>query len=165
MAEAGAAALKTGMDNECADFFTKVTDNSDYVKYLDAVKQGLLTEGEIDVALKRLFTARFRLGLFDPPDQVPYAQTPDSEIDSEAHRELALKMARESMVLLKNDGVLPVQRERQENCRFWASRPVRPRIGGQLQRHAFACDHGFGRNQEGVCFGRSHLRSGNEFFA
>ncbi len=108
MAEAGAAALKAGMDNECADFFTKVTDNSDYVKYLDAVKQGLLTEGDIDVAVKRLFTARFRLGLFDPADQVRYAQTPDSEIDSEAHRELALKMARESVVLLKNDGVLPL---------------------------------------------------------
>src|SRR5208337_86355 len=76
MAEAGAAALKTGMDNECADFF-KVTDNSDYVKYLDAVKQGVLTEADMDVALKRLFTARFRLGLFDPSDKVPYAQTPD----------------------------------------------------------------------------------------
>jgi beta-glucosidase len=107
MAEAGAAALKMGMDNECADFF-KVTDNSDYVKYLDAVKQGVLTEAEMDVALKRLFTARFRLGLFDPADKVPYAQTPDSEIDSEAHRELALRMARESIVLLKNDGVLPL---------------------------------------------------------
>jgi beta-glucosidase len=108
MAEAGAVSLKTGMDSECADFFTKATDNSDYVKFLDAVKQGLLTEADMDVALKRLFTARFRLGLFDPSDKVPYAQIPDSEIDSEAHRELALKMARESIVLLKNDGVLPL---------------------------------------------------------
>ncbi len=106
-AEAAAAALKTGMDNECADFFTVTKDNSDYVKYLDAVKQGLLSEKDIDVALKRLFTARMRLGMFDPPDKVPYAQTPDSEIDSAAHRELALKAARESMVLLKNNGVLP----------------------------------------------------------
>lgn len=107
MAEAGALSLKKGMDNECADFFTKATDNSDYVKFLDAVKQGLLTEKDLDVSLKRLFTARFRLGMFDPDDKVPYAQTPDSEIDSAAHRELALKIARESMVLLKNDGVLP----------------------------------------------------------
>ena len=45
--------------------------------------------------------------MFDPPEKVPYAQTPDSEIDSAAHRELALKTARESIVLLKNDGVLP----------------------------------------------------------
>ncbi|HEX7424053.1 MAG TPA: glycoside hydrolase family 3 C-terminal domain-containing protein [Terriglobales bacterium] len=108
MAEAAAVSMKTGMDNECADFFTKATDNSDYVKYLDAVKQGLLSEKDIDVALKRLFTARFRLGLFDPPEMVQYAQTPDSEVDSEAHRALALKTARESIVLLKNDGVLPL---------------------------------------------------------
>ena len=106
-AEAAAAALKKGMDNECADFFTETRDNSDYVKYVDAVKQGLISEKELDIAVKRLFTARMRLGMFDPPDKVPYAQTPDSEIDSRAHRELALQAARESMVLLKNDGVLP----------------------------------------------------------
>jgi beta-glucosidase len=109
LAEAGAVALKTGMDNECADFFTKAKDTSDYVKYIDAVKQGLITEKDIDRALQRLFTARFKLGMFDPPQMVPYAQTPDSEIDSPAHRELALKMARESMVLLKNDGALPLR--------------------------------------------------------
>ena len=109
LAEAGALALKTGMDNECADFFTKRTDNSDYVKFLDAIKQGLITENDINTALKRLFTARFRLGMFDPPEMVKYAQTPDSEIDSPAHRELALKAARESIVLLKNDGVLPLR--------------------------------------------------------
>jgi beta-glucosidase len=108
MAEAAAISVKTGMDNECADFFTKARDNSDYVKYLDAVKQGLLSEKDIDVALKRLFTARFRLGFFDPIEMVQYAQTPDSEIDSDAHRALALKTARESIVLLKNDGVLPL---------------------------------------------------------
>ena len=108
MAEAAAVSMKTGMDNECADFFTTAKDNSDYVKYLDAVKQGLLSEKDIDVALKRLFTARFRLGLFDPPEMVPYALAPDSEIDNEAHRALALKLARESIVLLKNDGVLPL---------------------------------------------------------
>jgi beta-glucosidase len=107
-AEAAADALKAGMDNECADFFTIEKDNHDYVPYIDAVKQGLITEGDIDVALRRLFTARMRLGMFDPPEKVPYAQTPESEIDSPAHRELALKTARESMVLLKNDGVLPL---------------------------------------------------------
>ena len=106
-AEAAAAAIKTGMDNECADFFTIVKDDHDYKPFVDAVKQGLLTEADLDVSLRRLFTARMRLGMFDPPEKVPYAQTPDSEIDSAAHRELALKTARESMVLLKNDGVLP----------------------------------------------------------
>ncbi len=109
MAEAAAVAVRTGMDNECADFYTKMTDNSDYVRYIDAVKQGMLSEREIDVALRRLFTARFRLGMFDPPEMVPYAQTPDSVIDAEPHRQLALKVASESMVLLKNDGVLPLK--------------------------------------------------------
>ncbi len=107
-AEATAIALKTGMDNECADFFTVAKDSKDYQPYLDAVKQGLLTEADIDVSLKRLFTARMRLGMFDPPSMVPYSNTPATEIDSEAHRQVALKAARESMVLLKNDGVLPV---------------------------------------------------------
>ncbi len=107
-AAASAISLKTGMDNECADFFTITKDNHDYQPYIDAVKQGLLTEADLDATLKRLFTARMRLGMFDPPSMVPYANTPESEIDSAAHRALALKAAQESMVLLKNDGVLPL---------------------------------------------------------
>jgi beta-glucosidase len=107
-AEAAAAAIKTGMDSECADFFTITKDDHDYKPFLDAVKQGLLTEADLDTSLRRLFTARMRLGMFDPPDKVPYAQTPDSEIDSAPHRKLALRTAQESMVLLKNDGVLPL---------------------------------------------------------
>ena len=107
-AQAAADAIKTGMDNECADFFTNVKDDHDYRPYIDAVKQGLVTEADLDTSLRRLFTARMRLGMFDPPSMVPYANTPESEIDSAPHRELALKIARESMVLLKNDGILPL---------------------------------------------------------
>ena len=106
--EAAAVSLKMGMDNECIDFTQKIPDNSDYVKYLDAVNQRLLSEKEMDVALRRLFRARFLLGMFDPPEMVPYAQIPYSENDSEPHRQLALTTARESMVLLKNDGILPL---------------------------------------------------------
>ncbi len=107
--EAGAAiSLKTGMDNECIDFLAPMKDDSDYIKYINAVKEGLLTEKEIDITLRRLFRARFMLGMFDPPEMVPYAQIPYSENDSEAHRQLALETARETMVLLKNDGVLPL---------------------------------------------------------
>jgi beta-glucosidase len=107
MAGAASSSMKRGMDNECADFFLEATDNSDYVKFIDAVHRGFLSERDLDVALKRLFTARFRLGMFDPPALVAYARTPESEIDSAPHRQLALKAARESIVLLKNDGVLP----------------------------------------------------------
>jgi beta-glucosidase len=106
-AEAAAVSIKTGMDNECADYITIVKDVHDYQPFIDAVKQGLLREADIDVTLKRLFTARMRLGMFDPPSMVPYANTPESEIDSAPHRALALKTAQESMVLLKNDGTLP----------------------------------------------------------
>jgi beta-glucosidase len=106
-AEAAAVSIKTGMDNECADYITIVKDVHDYQPFIDAVKQGLLSEADIDVTLKRLFTTRMRLGMFDPPSMVPYANTPESEIDSAPHRALALKTAQESMVLLKNDGVLP----------------------------------------------------------
>ena len=106
--EAAALSLKRGTDNECIDSYTEVPDNSDYFRYIEAVKLGLLTEKDIDSSVKRLLTARFRLGLFDAPEKAPYASTPDSVIDSEKHRSLALQTARESMVLLKNNGILPL---------------------------------------------------------
>jgi len=108
-AQASAISLKRGMDNECIDFTSKVTDNHDYVPYLEAVKQGELKESDIDVALTRLFTARMKLGMFDPPDMVPYTKIDEKLLDSPEHRALARKLANESMVLLKNDGVLPLK--------------------------------------------------------
>ena len=71
-AEASALAMQRGMDNECVDFIAKVKDDHDYKPYLDAYKQGTLKESEIDTALIRLFTARMKLGMFDPPEIVPY---------------------------------------------------------------------------------------------
>ncbi len=106
--EAVANALKAGMDNECHDSDSAAKDNLDYAPFLDAVKQGLLSQIDIDRAIEHLFTARMRLGVFDPPEKVPYAQVPESELDGAAHRELALKAAKECMVLLKNDGILPL---------------------------------------------------------
>jgi beta-glucosidase len=108
-AEASAVSLQRGMDNECVDFTTKVKDDHDYKPYVDAVKQGYLKESEIDTALVRLFTARMKLGMFDPPEMVPFTKIDESELNSAAHRALALKLANESMVLLKNDGVLPLK--------------------------------------------------------
>ena len=108
-AQASAISLERGMDNECIDFRAKVTDDHDYKPYIDAVKAGYLKESEIDTAVTRLFTARMKLGMFDPPEMAPYAKIDASELDSAAHRKLALKLANESMVLLKNDGVLPLK--------------------------------------------------------
>ncbi len=108
-AQASAISLERGMDNECVDFRAAVTDTSDFKPYLDAVKEGYLKESDIDQAVVRLFTARMKLGMFDPPEMVPYTKIEASELDSAAHRALALKLANESMVLLKNDGVLPLK--------------------------------------------------------
>src|SRR5262249_39128715 len=70
----------------------------------------LIKESEIDVALRRLFRARFKLGMFDPPSSFAYGQIPMSEVNSAAHRQLSLQAARESMVLLKNqDHILPLK--------------------------------------------------------
>jgi len=108
IAETAALSLQRGTDNECIDSYSKVPDNSDYKKYLDAVSEGLLTEAQIDNAVRRLLRARFRLGMFDPPEMVKYAQVSDWEIASPANRKLVRKVAQESMVLLKNNGVLPL---------------------------------------------------------
>jgi beta-glucosidase len=101
--EASALAVKRGTDLECGD---------SYKSLVNAVKQGLISEAEIDRALKRLFEARFRLGMFDPPELVPYAKIPFSVNDSAAHRQLALEGARESIVLLKNENnTLPLRKD------------------------------------------------------
>src|SRR3546814_16241159 len=73
----------------------------------EAVEKGYLTEADMDVALERLFAARIRLGMFDPPERVPFSTIPISETHSAAHQQLALRAARESTVLLTNEGLLP----------------------------------------------------------
>ncbi len=106
---ASAISLQRGMDNECADGGFLVKDDSDYKAYVDAVKQGFLKESEIDTTLVRLYTARMRLGMFDPPELVPFSKITENELNSPANRQLAHDIANESMVLLKNDGVLPLK--------------------------------------------------------
>lgn len=101
--EASALAVKRGTDLECGD---------SYKALVNAVEQGLISEGEIDRALKRLFVFRFRLGMFDPPELVPYAKIPFSANDSPEHRQLSLEAARKSIVLLKNDNnTLPLRKD------------------------------------------------------
>ena len=106
--EASAISLMRGMDNECITF-GEVSGKDDYQPYIDAARKGYLPQSAMDRALVRLFTARMRLGMFDPPSMVPYEQINASDLDSPAHRQLALRLAEESMVLLKNDGVLPLK--------------------------------------------------------
>jgi beta-glucosidase len=106
--EAAAAAIRAGTDNDCLASFGMGGGASESQKYIDAVKQGLLPVSYVDTAVKRMMRTRFELGLFDPAGTVRAAQVPDSALDSAEHRQLALKLARESMVLLKNDGTLPL---------------------------------------------------------
>jgi len=101
--EAAADAVKAGDDLCCG---------TDYNSLTRAVMTGLISEKQIDTAVSRLFEARFRLGLFDPPGKVPFAQIPISENDTPEHEALALQVARESIVLLKNNGVLPLDRSK-----------------------------------------------------
>ena len=107
--EASALAIQRGMDNECLNI-GDVKDDSDYKPYLEAYQKGLLKESEIDTALIRLYTARIKLGMFDPPGEVPYTKIDEKELDSPAHRALARSVANKSMVLLKNDGTLPLSK-------------------------------------------------------
>ncbi|MEZ4667278.1 MAG: glycoside hydrolase family 3 C-terminal domain-containing protein [Anaerolineae bacterium] len=105
-AEAAALAVKNGCDLECCETYgIPCTDP----ELPNAVAEGLLTEDDINGAVSRLFTARFRLGMFDPPEMVPFAQIPMSVVDSTEHRQLSLDVAQQSLVLLKNEGnILPL---------------------------------------------------------
>ncbi len=96
---ASAAAVKGGTDLNCG---------STYAALVKAVNRGLLTETDVDRALHHTLWTRFRLGLFDPPDQLPFNKILYSEINNIESQGIALKAARESMVLLKNNGVLPL---------------------------------------------------------
>ncbi|HTI92945.1 MAG TPA: glycoside hydrolase family 3 C-terminal domain-containing protein [Puia sp.] len=101
--EAGALAVKSGCDLECATTYTHLKE---------AVQKKIISEAEIDIAVKRLFTARFKLGMFDPESVVKYASIPYSVVDSREHKDLALEAARKSIVLLKNDHhLLPLKKD------------------------------------------------------
>jgi beta-glucosidase len=101
--EAAAAAVKAGCDICCG---------GDYNALAKAVQKGLISTQEIDAAAGRAFKTRFRLGLFDPAEKVPWSNIGLDQNDTPAHEALALKVAEESIVLLKNDGVLPLDRSK-----------------------------------------------------
>ena len=101
--EAAAAAVKAGCNLCCG---------GDYNALVRAVQQGLVTEKEINAALYHTLWTRFRLGLFDPADMVPYSKYTIKDNDTPANRQVALDIARQSLVLLKNDGILPLDRSK-----------------------------------------------------
>ena len=107
--EAAAAAFKIGTDNVCAYPPLDVAEERQAI--LDSIKQGFLPEADVDTSLRRLFTARFRLGMFDPPSMVPYSKITPADNNTEEHRLLSLKAAREAIVLLNNqDNFLPLKK-------------------------------------------------------
>ena len=100
--EASALAVTKGCDLECGSAFRALKG---------ALAQGLVREADIDVALVRLFTARMKLGMFDPPERVRWAQIPYSVNDAPEHDRLARRVAQSSIVLLKNSGLLPLRKD------------------------------------------------------
>ncbi len=98
--ESAAMAVKAGCDLNCGCTYEHIPA---------AVEQGLITEADLDICLRRLFRARMLLGMFDPPQRVPFASIPYEVNDSSEHRALSLRAARESIVLLKNkNNLLPL---------------------------------------------------------
>ncbi|MHB9132122.1 MAG: glycoside hydrolase family 3 C-terminal domain-containing protein [Armatimonadota bacterium] len=101
-AESAVLAVKSGCDLNCGELFNEL---------VNAVKDGLIAEADLDISVKRLMTARFKLGMFDPEERVPYAAIPPEVVHCPEHQALARQTARESIVLLKNDGnLLPLAR-------------------------------------------------------
>lgn len=100
-AESAALAVKEGCDLECGQTFAHLAE---------ALERGLLNESDIDRAVSRIYTTRFKMGMFDPPEQVPFTQIPESVINSPGHRALAYEAAVKSVVLLKNENdLLPLR--------------------------------------------------------
>ncbi len=103
-AEAAAEGVRAGTDLECGGVYRNLKESLD---------KGLISEKEIDISVKRLFTARFKLGMFDPPEMVSYSQIPYSVNDSEQNKVLAKETALKSIVLLKNEGnLLPLKKDK-----------------------------------------------------
>ncbi len=106
--ETAALALLEGCDIGCDSVYT------DYLA--EAIERGLVTENDLDRALARTLATRFKLGMFDPPERVAYGATPTSIVGCAAHRQLAHEAAVMSIVLLKNDGVLPIRDDIRSLC-------------------------------------------------
>lgn len=110
--EAAALALKSGVNLNCG---------SSYPALVEAVKQGLVKESDVDKALEKLMETRFKLGMFDPEEANPYNKISMDVVNSDEHRKLAREVAVKSIVLLKNDGVLPLKNDL---SRYFVTGPI-----------------------------------------
>ena len=120
-AEAAARSILAGCDLDCG---------TEYREYLpEALKEGLLEVKDLDRAVGRVLSARFRLGEFDPPEAVPYTSIPKERLDCKEHRDLALEVARKSIVLLKNSGILPLQADKVKSIAVIGPNAVEIQLG------------------------------------
>jgi beta-glucosidase len=103
-AEAVAGSILAGCDLNCGVMYRQHLQ--------EALDKGLLQVKDLDCALERVLSARFRLGEFDPPEMVPYSSIPKEKLDCKEHRALALEAAQKSIVLLKNNGILPLRKDK-----------------------------------------------------
>jgi beta-glucosidase len=100
-AESAALALQRGCDLGCDHVFNEIPE---------AIQRGLITEADVDRALERTLGTRFKLGMFDPPEEVPFTSISPDIVACEEHRQLAYRTATEAVVLLKNkDNILPIK--------------------------------------------------------
>jgi beta-glucosidase len=102
-ATAAADGIYHGTDVDCG--------REAYKALKEAVEKELTTVEQIDISLRRLFETRIRLGMFDPAEKVPFSKIEASALSKQEHKDLALKMAQQSLVLLKNNGILPLKKE------------------------------------------------------
>jgi beta-glucosidase len=120
-AEATARSVLAGCDLSCG---------AEYREYLqEALDQDLLVEKDLDLALARVLSARFRLGEFDPPEMVPYTSIPKEKLDCQEHRDLALEAAQKSIVLLKNEGLLPLNKEKIKSIAVMGPNAAKTQLG------------------------------------
>ena len=120
-AEAAARSILAGCDLDCG------TEYRDYLP--EALKKGLLEEKDLDRALERVLSARFKLGEFDPPEVVPYSSITKDKLDNKEKRDLALEVAQKSIVLLKNNGILPLKKGKVKSIAVIGPSVAEPQLG------------------------------------
>ena len=120
-AEAAARSILAGCDLNCG---------GEYRQYLhEALEKGFLEVKDLDRALERVLSARFRLGEFDPPEMVSYSSITKDKLDCKENRDLALEVAQKSIVLIKNNGVLPLQKDKIKSIAVIGPNAAEPQLG------------------------------------